>query len=202
MAFKPSEKRKREDADLELNITPIMNLMVVLIPLLLSAAQLTELSLLEYLPPAEAAASEDSGAPPAESGKGGKTDKMNLLVNLVETGIQVSLFQTVEEGQYFYEIPLSPDETYNWAAFKDSLWSIKQNVVGDPTGVETVNDEITGETKEVPKFKFQDAREVSITAMGQTPFQIIVNTMDACRSYKSDGSESEMFPVAMLKQFQ
>lgn len=52
MAFKPSDKKKRAPESIEPNITPIMNLMVVLIPMLLSAARLTELSLLEYLPPA------------------------------------------------------------------------------------------------------------------------------------------------------
>jgi len=83
VAFKPSDKRKREEEDLDLNITPIMNLMVVLIPLLLSAAKFTQLALLEYLPPAEAASSES--APPGETkGGAGEEISLNLLVNLAE----------------------------------------------------------------------------------------------------------------------
>ncbi len=202
MAYQPSQKRKREEEDIELNITPIMNLMVVLIPLLLSAAQLTELSLLEYLPPAESATAEDAGAPAEEPKGGGKTDKLSLLVNIAEEGIQVSMFQTVEEGKFFYEIPKKVDGSYNWETLNDSLWSIKQNIVGEPIGTEKVQDEITGEMKEVPKYKFKDGEEVSITAMGVTPFQIIVEAMDKCK-YRVENKEIKpMFPVAMLKQFQ
>lgn len=200
MAFKPSSRRNREDEDIELNITPIMNLMVVLIPLLLSAAQLTELSLLEYLPPAEATAAEDSGAPPSES-QGGQETRLNLLLNLVETGAQVSIFQTVEEGPFFYEIPLQSG-SYNWKALKDSLWNIKQREVGEPIGTEMIEDELTGEQREVPKYKVLDAREISITATGNAPFQVIINAMDACRNYKIGNELRELFPMVQLKQFQ
>ena len=124
MAFKPSQKRSRAEGDTEINITPIMNLMVVLIPLLLSASKFTELALLEYLPPAEGAPVE-AGAAPSE-GDGKKTENINLLLNLVETGIQVSIFQSVEEGPNFYEIPILLSGEYNWMTLKDSLWSIKQ----------------------------------------------------------------------------
>jgi len=202
VAFKPSSRRRREDEELELDIRPIMNLMVVLIPLLLSAAQLTELSLLEYLPPAEAAAAEDAGAPSEEPGKSGKVEKLNLLLNLAETGIQISMYQTVEEGPYFYEIPLLLEGSYDWKTMQDSLWSIKMNQVGEPIGSESVMDERTGEMKEIPKFKFKDGEEVSITAQGTTPFQTIINAMDGCKSYKVGNKIKPMFPITLLKQFQ
>ena len=204
MAFKPSEKRNRDEEDLELNITPIMNLMVVLIPLLLSVAQLTELSLLEYLPPAEAAATEDGAATPPDEGGGGERAKINLLVNLAEEGLQVSIFGAVDNssGEYFFEIPLTANQTYDWNALTQRLVQIKQDQIGAPIGVEQVQDEATGELKEIPKFKFSDAEEVSITAVGQTPFQTIIDVIDASRVYKEGSQEKPLFPIPLLKQFQ
>lgn len=186
--------------DEEPNITPIMNLMVCLIPLLLSVGMRSELALLEYLPPAEATAAEGVGAPPDEGGAG-KIEKLNLLINLAETGVQVSIYEKVV-GEYFYEIPLLPDGSYDWSTVKDSLWAIKQREVGEPIGSETVTDEVSGEMKEIPKYRLVDGEEVSITATGGTQFQKIINAMDACRFYDVGNERMTMFPITMLKQFQ
>lgn len=201
MAFRPSDKRTNEDQDTEINITPIMNLMVVLIPLLLSASKFTELALLEYLPPAEAVAAETAGAPPSE-GEGDKIEKINLLLNLVESGIQVSIFESVEEGPNFYEIPRLSSGNYNWSTLKDSLWSIKQTHVGEPIGTEDVTNELTGEITQISKYRVIDGEEASITAVSSTTFQTIIKVMDTCR-YKTVGNvQKPLFPFTILKQFQ
>lgn len=201
MAFKPSQKRSRQEQDTEINITPIMNLMVVLIPLLLSASKFTELALLEYLPPAEAATAESADAPPSESGSN-KIDKISLLLNLIETGIQVSIFQSVEEGPNFYEIARLGSGDYDWVTLKDSLWSIKQTHVGEPIGTENVTDETTGEIRQISKYRVIDGEEASITAVATTTFQTVIMVMDACR-YKTVGNEQKaLFPYTLLKQFQ
>ena len=117
MAFKPSERRRREESDTELNITPIMNLMVCLIPLLLSAAKLNDMALLQYLPPA---ASEEGGGGGSEDQNEQDAEKektLNLLVNVVEEAFQVSLYNKVEAGPHFYEIPKLPDGTYDYLPF-------------------------------------------------------------------------------------
>jgi len=85
---------------------------------------------------------------------------------------------------------------------KDSLWSIKQREVGEPIGTETVQDEVTGEMKEKPKYRVKDGEEVSITAVGITPFQTIIQLMDACRTYEVKGELRTLFPITLLKQFQ
>ncbi len=202
MAFKPSQRRSREEEDTELNITPIMNLMVVLIPLLLSVAQLTEIALLEYLPPAEAAEAPDAGSAPEEPGqKGGEEARLSLVINLTESNIQVSMFNKVKPGPHFYEIPLLPEGTYDWKALNDSLWSVKQREVGPQLGLDSTENEF-GEWEYFPRFKFLDGRELSITARGETPFQLIVAAMDVCRFHKEDGEKRELFPVTVLKQFE
>lgn len=210
MAFKPSQKRRKPPEDVELNTTPIMNLMVVLIPLLLAGAKFTELTLLEYLPPAEATAASDTGAPPEEGSGGGGEEKLNLLLNLVDAGIQISLFGSVKEGEHFYVIPKSPDGNYNWKALNDSLVSVKQNIVGPQIGTKTIFNERDSTYQEVPAYKYADATEVSITALSSTHFQTIVNAMDACQKYSQEEfingerqvAIKELFPVTILKQFQ
>ena len=54
MAFKPSARRLSQSLEMDLDIRPVMNLMVVLIPLLLAGTVLVELSIIEInLPPAQ-----------------------------------------------------------------------------------------------------------------------------------------------------
>ncbi len=201
MAFKPSLRKKREAESTELNLLPVMNLIIVLIPMLLSVAKLTEMALLEYLPPAEAA--EGVGAAPEEGGGGGgEKANLNLLVNLAETGLQVSMFGKVEPGPYFFEIPLKPNGEYDFETLNARLWEIKQREVGAPIGVDSLVNEKTGKFDVFPVYKYQDGREISITALGKTPFQTIVNAMDACRIRLVDGEKQELFPITLLKQFQ
>jgi len=45
MAYKPSARRKSVDLDMDLDIKPVMNLMVVLIPLLLAGAEFVKISI-------------------------------------------------------------------------------------------------------------------------------------------------------------
>ena len=52
MAYKPSARRKSAELDMDLDIKPVMNLMVVLIPLLLAGTEFVKLSIIEInLPP-------------------------------------------------------------------------------------------------------------------------------------------------------
>ena len=53
MAYRPSFRRSSSQEDVETNLTPVMNLMVVLIPLLLSSAQFIKIGVIDLnLPPA------------------------------------------------------------------------------------------------------------------------------------------------------
>lgn len=201
MAFKPSDKKKVETESTELNLLPVMNLIIVLIPLLLSVAKLSSMAMLEYLPPAEAAEAAEAGAPPSE-GSGGNETTLNLLVNIAETGLQVSMYNKVEPGPHFFEIPIKGDGSYDFEALNSRLWQVKQSEVGSKLGVDSVMNEMTGKMESFPVYRVKDGREVSITAISKTPFQVVISAMDACRKYESDGKAEELFPVALLKQFQ
>ncbi|MFH0765445.1 MAG: biopolymer transporter ExbD [Calditrichota bacterium] len=211
MAYRPSLKRTRPPETVELNMTPVMNLMVCLIPLLLAGAKFTELALLQYLPPAESAVGGNGVAEtPNEPDQNVPTEKLNLLINLIDTGIQVSVFQSVELGPYFYEVPLKLDGGYDWKTLTDSLASVKLNIVGVSTGRRTVFNELDSTYKEVDAYKYTDASEVSVTALGTVHFQTVINLMDACQSYVVEEYVAgerrqvakELFPITILKQFQ
>ncbi len=211
-AYRPSEKLKQDD-DTDVDVTPIMNLVVVLIPLLLQMAAFTKISLLEYLPPLEAPETAANAEGGSGDGAGAKEAKLGLIVNLTRSsedatanGLQVSMYGKTEEGPHFYIIPLQPDGSFNMGALTDSLWSIKQNEVGEPTG----KDSSQGPNDKwavFDKYKMTDAREVSLTADGTIIFQDIVSTMDACRYIDINGpngtqERKELFPNTLLKQFQ
>jgi biopolymer transport protein ExbD len=201
VAFKPSQKHTREEEEADVNLMPMMNIVCALIALLMGTAQMTEISMLQYLPPAEAAESEDSGAPPSEAPKWNNDATIDLLVNVSATGFQVSLFGKTEPGPYFFEVPNLPDGP-DYQTLTNRLAQVKEQEVGSPLGIDSVLNENTGRMDVFEVFRYRDGREISITALGQTPFQVIVSTMDACREIKVDSVAKELFPVAMLKQFQ
>ena len=201
----PSLRRTSPQATTELNLTPIMNLMVVLIPLLLSVAEFTKLALLEYMPPAEAA--EDSGGGSDDENQNSSDEEketyLKLLVNLADNDIiQVSMYGVLQEGEHFYEIQAQPEGGYNLAALNDSLYSIKTREAGEPTGRDSVFNDDTRVWEVFNTYKVRDGREVSITALGTVPFQTIINVMDVCRYKEVEGEKSELFPLTLLKQFQ
>lgn len=201
----PSLRRTSPQGTTELNLTPIMNLMVVLIPLLLSVAEFTKLALLEYMPPAEAA--EDSGGNGDDQNQNGGDEEqdvyLRLLVNLAENYIiQVSMYGKLQVGEHFYEIPGGARGGYDLSALRDSLYSIKQREVGEPTGQDSIFNDTSQEWETFSTYKVKDGREVSITAIGTVPFQTIVNVMDVCRYKEVEGEKKELFPLTLLKQFQ
>lgn len=200
MAFKPSDKKKVDVEDTELNLLPVMNLIIVLIPLLLSVAKLSSMAMLEYLPPAESAEVADAGAPPSEGG-GEEKQNLQLIINVAETGFQVSMFGKIEPGPYFFEVPLQSG-AYDFESLNRRLWEVKQREVGSPTGLDSAMNDKTGRMEVFPTYRVKDGREVSITAIAKTPFQVVVNTMDAARKFKDGEEEKELFPIALLKQFQ
>jgi len=202
----PSLRRTKPEGTTELNLTPIMNLMVVLIPLLLSVAEFTKLALLEYMPPAEAAEDANGGGDNDDKDSGNDEEKetyLRLLINLTAGNIiQVSMYGKLEEGEHFYEIPAIPEGYYNLSALGDSLYSIKVHEVGEPTGKDSIMNEETILWEVFNTYKVKDGREVSITALGTIPFQTIINVMDVCRYKEIEYEKKELFPLTLLKQFQ
>jgi len=126
VAIKPSNKRKYVPPEEELDVTPIMNLIVVLIPALLMTAEWVKLGLIE------------TKLPPRGGGGGGFTEQveyknLNLLVMVDQEGFAVSLFNATRDNpevdgvNYYYEIPRSPEGDYDYTALNERIHEIYVN---------------------------------------------------------------------------
>ena len=192
MAYRPSRKRKVVLIEPELNITPIMNLMVVLIPMLLAVAQFVQVSLLEYQPPPAEIAAESSTV---------EEKRLDLVVNVLPKGYEVSLFGATSGTNYRFISKKEGD--YNVQALQEHLKQVHETRVGVPIDTVAEVDPITGISYQRPVWEYVDAEVVSIAARGGTPFQEVVRVMDAARSWTgSDGIVHPLFPIPRLGQIQ
>lgn len=200
MAHRPSRKKKRPFEEAEANVTPVMNLMCVLIPMLLSTAKFVDLALLEYNPPIVQEVEESMG----ENGnRESASDKLlELRVNVAYSGLEISIFNAVA-GEDYITIPLKPDDDYDFTAFKEKLIDIKERIVGPPISHTEVVSQETGRLEIVNVFKYADAEQIRISAEGDIPLQTLIRVLDASREYRgSKGLFQPLFPSPALGQFQ
>ncbi len=164
MAYRPSFRRSRQNENTEPNMTPIMNLMVVLIPLLLSSAQLIRLSVIELNLPPAAGAQMDK---PKE-----KQLKLDLAVTITDQGFYISSSSAVmQKKKKGPSIPKVNGE-YNYELLAKTLYSIKKKATG----------------------RFKDTNSIVIQAEPKVAYQTLVSTMDATRSIKVDNNRVLLFP--------
>ena len=173
MAFKPSLRRSLKAEEVEINMTPVMNLMVVLIPLLLTSAQFIKIGVIELnLPPAVGTAVSQLKAP-KESAK-----KLDLAVTITNKGFFVSsslaiLRNETGEGP---SIPRNPDGTYNFEELADKLFELKKKAVNH----------------------FSDTDKIVIQAEPEIDYQLLVSTLDASRNIEKEGKKYTLFPDVSL----
>jgi biopolymer transport protein ExbD len=97
MAFKPSERRNGQSLDLELDIKPVMNLMVVLIPLLLAGVEMVKLSIIEIdLPPAQAGAGSGQNDQNPEKEK---EKQLSLKIAITRDGFSLATASAIMSGE-------------------------------------------------------------------------------------------------------
>ena len=179
MAYKPSKRGRHVDEKVHANITPMMNLMVVLIPLLLVSAEFVKLGVIELnLPPAALGPEGHmSEILPRENVK-----KLDLAVTITDRGFIISSSMAVlsgdEEGTP--SIPLIPGENdtllYDFAGVSAKLYEIKQ----------------------AAGTKFPDVDQIILQAESDILYQILVSTMDAARTVRVNDQELLLFPEVSL----
>lgn len=211
MAFKPSLKRKHIPGGEELDITPIMNLVVVLIPLLLATAEFVKLGLLETRLPPSAAGTASSMPQEQEEPK----DKLSLLVSVDSVGVAVSVFGATSESEtaaeHYRYLPRTPRGELDYAALGDELWRIRRDIVmpsiqgqvqnEDPRGKPIFNPD--GSPQMVDDYGYVDAESVVVSAPNELPFQELVSLLDATRSRRTpDGGSEMLFPTPLLGKVQ
>ena len=169
MAYRPSYRRSgKRMENLEPNLTPVMNLMVVMIPLLLSSAQFIKLSVIELnLPPATGAAQVEE---PKETEL-----KLDLAVTITDKGFFLSSAAAIMRTEKGPSIP-KLNGNYDFDQLSQKLYEIKQKATG----------------------RFTDTESIIIQAEPLVDYQSLVSTMDASRSIKVEGKEIRLFPRLAL----
>lgn len=173
MAYRPSLRRHIRMESLEPNLTPIMNLMTVLIPILLTQAQFLKIGIIELnLPPA-------AGAQVAAQNTPRETQRLlDLTVSVTDQGFYISSAMAVlrgdEEGSP--SVPILANGAYNYAELSQKLYAIKKKAEG----------------------AFPDTDSIIIQAEPQVSYQALVDAMDASRDVVIDDHRVELFPVVAL----
>jgi biopolymer transport protein ExbD len=180
MAYKPSMRRSGINAEIELDIKPVMNLMVVLIPLLLAGVEMVKLSIIEIdLPPASAGAGKgaDEKNPEKE-----KEKKLGLKIAVINTGISLATASAVLSGEEA-EGPTVPV----LASGEQDLNMLKEKLI---------------ELKKAIKEKgFKDENVAIITAGKDIEYQVIIHILDVIQKYTDDeGNIQPLFPQVNFGQ--
>ncbi len=183
MAYKPSMRRHLKVEEMELDIRPVMNLMVVLIPILLSSAVFTKLAIRELnLPPAKGGNTSITTNKPDELEK-----KLNLTVLISKKGFYLasaSGYLTGEGNTTDTEappaIPLKEDGSYDYEALQKKLVEIKEKIAGQG---------------------FADENNILISAEKDIAYKYIVKVMDYVSTYTdNEGVEQPLFPGIAIGQ--
>lgn len=168
MAYKPSLRGKADVLEMELDIRPVMNLMVVLIPLLLSCAQWVKLSVIEInVPPSKG---------PSGGGEGEENDvkeqekKLGLKIAIAHEGITIGNAAAILQGAEGEgpTIPLNSEGKFDYIKLKEKLIEVKKAITGQ---------------------SFLDENRAVITASADIEYQVIVDVMDNIQTYENDKKE-------------
>ena len=172
MAYRPSFRRSTESEEIEVNLTPIMNLMVVLIPLLLTSAQFIKIGIIDLnLPPAV------GGIAAVEAPK--ETEKnLDLAITITDEGFFISSSLAILKGnsENSPSIPKTVTGEYNFEELSTKLFEIKKKAIG----------------------KFSDINKIVIQAEPDINYQVLVSSMDAARNIAVDNKMFELFPDVAL----
>jgi len=211
VAFQPTLKRKHVPSNEELDITPIMNLVVVLIPLLLATAEFVKLGLLETrLPPG---ASSATSTMPLESEE--PKDKLGLLVSVDSLGVAVSIFGATSGSEHaadhYVWLPRVGAGEIDWEGLTRTLRRIREEIVVPSILGQVQNEDARGKPifnpdgspQMVDDYRYEDAESVVISAPNELPFQELVTLLDHAREYRDEsGARQPLFPSPLLGKVQ
>jgi biopolymer transport protein TolR len=183
MAYKPSLRRTTQIAEASLEIRPVMNLMVCLIPLLLAGSVWTKLAIKQLnLPP------KTVGPGPAQMQKPLEIEKrLGLNVIISKQGfyigsasgfLQIGTQEKAEGAPP--TIPLLADGTFDYETLQSKLKEIKEKVI---------------------TTDFSDKNAIILTAEANIPYKYLIKTMDNVAVYvDEDASIKELFPQIIIGQ--
>lgn len=170
MARKPSERRHGEDGDTDLNLVPIMNLVLMLIPAILITAAFVEITVINVSAP-----QIGGGAPPEQLDKPEKPP-LNLTIVLTDQGFTIAgsggVLNSPDEDPDAQKGPTLPKNgkgEYDWESLTKKLVEIKD--------------------------AFPEETRVIINAEPDIKYEFLIGTMDAARE---TADHRELFPDVVL----
>jgi len=208
MARKPSQRRNFQDQEMELNLTPMMNLIAILIPALLVSTVFVEIAVINVSAPAIGTAPDQ---PPPKD----KPDKppLNLTVTITDKGFNIAgsggVVDTIGKktgGDKGPTIPIVQKEVScqrfldTWPPPRSKNRDQPKCGVGEESRTFWVYDRETLQKKFIElKDAFPEEKRMIIAAEEDIEFEAITDVMDTGRDMKSEGDERrELFPEVVL----
>jgi len=201
MAKKPSDRRSYKEEPMELNLTPMMNLISILIPALLISTVFVEIAVVNVSAPA-------IGSSPDQAEPEKKPDKppLNLTITITDKGYTLAgaggvLGGTPKEGEEVGgpTIPIIQKQTScdkylrTWPPprVKNKV-SPRCEQAGDSRTFWVYDTDVLSKKLVEIKDAFPDERRVIIAAEPETEFESITDVMDASREIKDPGGETRI----------
>lgn len=188
---KPSERRHAREPKLDLDLTPMMNLIGILIPSLLVSMVFVETAVVDVSTPGHA---------PGPS----TTPPLQLTVRITDTGYEVVAREGDDEQRA--PIPLREREVdcRDYAGTRPP--PRRANSARPPCASDTAHPYVTYDTEALRtallalKQRHADERTMVIDADGEVEFESLVQLMDAARSYDDEaGREHPLFDIVSLR---
>ena len=199
--------RGDEEEAADTDVTPMLNIMVMLIPLLLTSSEFVKIGSIELKLPESSAAGGGSGG-----GKAAEEQQTKLDLGIVITSKGFTLYhyfkqEAAADGASMADapaqIPRNNDE-YNYAALNKALAQVKQQALA--TIIRSYYPEIPESAtlfqlaQAYAKRDFSankvmaDFEDVKIVAEGKIEYQVVVSVMDAARGTHTADGMVTMFP--------
>jgi biopolymer transport protein ExbD len=162
MAFKPSARRSVKVESTELDLRPIMNMMCILIPLLLSCSEMVKNTYIELNLPQLSSQSNIGSSDKQDKPKEEKP-RIGLKLIITEKGITIAGNSAILGGESAGgpTVPKTAEGKHDFVALKEKLAKIKKSIEGKG---------------------FEDDQTIIITAEDIVEYQVIVTTMDFVRA--------------------
>lgn len=198
MSYRPSKRLKRGSEYVPTNITPMMNLMVVLIPLLLASAEFVRLGIIELnLRPAVGEGEEMLSADYVKAKRFEK--KLDLAVTITDRGFYISSQFAVLSGTKTGDpsIPNIIEDNdslvHDYTALSEKLHEIKNKVRNEINRLKNRNP-----YKRYPELLYPDSVGIIIAAEPDIAYQTVVSTMDAVHAYRRENQRVSLFEDVSL----
>jgi biopolymer transport protein ExbD len=187
------------------DVTPMLNLMVMLIPFLLTSSEFVKIGAIEMKLPESTKSSATAAALPAEERQG---SKLNLGIVITSKGFSVFDYFKVEKAdasvsEHVPDIPLVDGE-FDFKTLNDRLADIKKRAlyemlrrydasITEGTSLAELYHTYLKMQPFTPPF-FEDHESVKIVAEEQIKYKTVVAVMDASRGFRTPDGSVTMFP--------